>query len=255
MKTLLALLLPCVLIGCIPNRLVPHDYSIEKDNLETFIEVDSITVSLINLEIQNDHYIFGLGIKNNADYPIFVDLKKIRKQARNLSFRETESNDYLRETTTAMSPEQVTQFFAKKRANAQAAAAFLFLVGAAISTYDAIKDVSDNSKDYWTAEDEQKAATRDLVTSSTLLAADILTDVAIESGEKANEELRYLPAELFDKEIIYPGEEYYGKVFFKKVIEVHKHHRISFPMEGNNLHFDFRKATPKEKQFLYYGSQ
>ena len=248
MKALLALL-PLILIGCLPNRLVPHDFSIEKNNLEAFVEVDSITVSLVNLEIKNDHFVFGLGIQNNAAYPVFIDITKILKFASFKSF-EGDTETYFPEIISAMSPTQVNQFFETKQKNAQAAAAFLFLLGAAVSTYDAVKDAKDHSKEYWTEEDEQKSVKRDAIAASTLLATDLLTEVAYASEAKATTELRYLPDELFDRKVIYPGEEYFGKLIFRKVAELQRYHRINFPLEGSQLKFDFRRATPREKQFL-----
>ena len=110
MKTLL-MLFPLMMVSCLPNRLVPHDYTIEKHNLEAFVELDSVTVSLVNLEVKSDHYVFGLGISNQSSKPIFLDIKKIRKQAHALSFRQDHSSEYLMEVVAAMSPKQVNQFF------------------------------------------------------------------------------------------------------------------------------------------------
>lgn len=271
MKTLLALSTLLLMSRCIPNRLVPHDFSIEKNNLEAYVEMDSITISLVNLEVKNDHFVFGIGVHNQSSKPIFINADKIEKQAYSISHRQAHSisdkrtrsiphknegtEEYYREIVTAMSPRQVKDFFKAKKNNAEAAAAFLFLLGAAISTYDLVQDVKDNKKEYWTEKDEKKSASRDLVVSSTLAATDILTDVAFTSQEKFHLELKYLPGELFNRTTIYPGEEYYGKILFKKVAPLQEYHRVNCPIEGNNMIFDFRKANLKERQFLFEQGQ
>ena len=145
-----------------------------------------------------------------------------------------------------MTPEQVNKFFKAKQQGAEAAAFMFFLIGAAISTIDAANDQNDNSKDR-----ENDSNTGNIVAAGAFIASDILTDVSLQASEAAQTELRYLPAELFDREIIYPGESYYGKILFKRVNEMKDFHRITVPVEGNRLHFDFRKATRKEREFLF----
>ncbi|MEM0940503.1 MAG: hypothetical protein AAGI25_12060 [Bacteroidota bacterium] len=54
---------------------------------------------------------------------------------------------------------------------------------------------------------------------TSLIAVDILTEAAFISKEKAETELRYLSEELFDINIIYPGEDYSSKVLFKRMGE------------------------------------
>ncbi|MEP0987551.1 hypothetical protein [Ekhidna sp.] len=243
-------LVPLLLISCLPTRLVPHDFSIEKQNHEAYIELDSVTVALVNLKAKGDHYVFRMEIENKSTQPIFINLKKMYKYAHRLSYRNEEAKLFP-EVTPVMTSDQVNAFFKSKKKDGEAAALFLFLVGAAISTYDAVKDQEDDRKSYWTHEDENKSTTRDLITTTTLIATDVLTDVALKSSENAHIELTYLPDELFDREIIYPGERYYGKILFKNFGEIKKHHRISFPLEDKKLHFDFRKANGAERRFLH----
>ncbi|WP_425390760.1 hypothetical protein [Ekhidna sp.] len=243
--------LPLIFISCLPDRLVPYDYSIEKDNREAFIELDSFTVALTNLEVKGDHYVFGLEIENKSNQPLFINMGEVQKYAHHLPYREAETSKSFQEVTSAMTPEQVNAFFKAKRDNAEAAAFLLFLVGAAITTYDAIKDEEDNNKTYWTENDEKKSQTREAITSVALLATDVMMDVAAQSSASARTELHYLPKELFDREVIYPNESYYGKVFFKKFGVLKDYHRITLPLDEKKLHFDFRKATKPEKQYLY----
>lgn len=239
-----------LLVGCLPGRLVPLDYSIEKNNLEAYIELDSVTVSMINLEVKRDHFVFGLEIENKSSLPIFIDVSKIKKYANDLSYRSKNQTNAYQEVTSAMTPLQVNKFFEAKKNNAEGAAFLLFLVGAAIETYGAIKDNSDNNKSSCSNEDERKSRNRELATAGALIATDILSDIALQSSEVAATELQYLPKELFDREVVYPNESYNGKVLFKRIGSLKKHHRITVPLEGDKLHFDFRKATQKEKEYL-----
>lgn len=242
-------LIPLVFISCLPQRLVPYDFTIEKNNDQAYIEADSISVSLTNLEIKKDHFVFAMEVQNNSNEPIFIDLEKIRKYAHHLSYREQEAKSF-QEITIAMTPAKVKRFFTKKQHDGESAAFFLFLIGAAITTYDVVKDHQDSRKEHWTQADENRSNRRDMATATTLLATDILTDVALNSRDVARTEVKYLPRELFDREVIYPGESHSGKVLFRRISNVRKYHRITFPHAGKRLHFDFRKATYKEREFL-----
>jgi len=244
------LLLTVSLVSCLPNRLVPYDYAIAKNNLEASVEFDSVTVSLTNLEVKNDHYVFGLEIQNNGALPVFLSTDNLVKYAHYQSYREEKGHKSLQEVATAMSPTKINQFFEQKKKDAQAAATLLVLLGAAASIYDAVQDVKDNSKEDWTKKDEKRSMTRDLATSATLFTTDILTEAAIVSQEKATTELRYLPDELFLKDVIYSGDTHYGKILFRRYGELHRHHRIIFSIWDRDLLFDFRNATSTEKQYL-----
>lgn len=248
-------LLPILFISCLPDRLVPYDYSIEKDNREAYIELDSFAVALTNLEVKRDYCVFGLEVENKSNQPLFINMHEVQKYAHHLPYREAETPKAFQEVTSAMTPEQVNAFFKAKKNDAEAAAFLLFLVGAAITTYDAIKDEEDNSKSYWTEADEKKSQTREAITSVALLATDVMMDAAVQSSASARTELHYLPKELFDREVIYPNESYYGKVFFKRFGELKDYHRITLPLDEKRLHFDFRKATKKEKEFLHKQNQ
>ncbi|WP_462251274.1 hypothetical protein [Ekhidna sp.] len=216
MKYLIAVL-SLLCFSCLPDRLVPYDYSIEKNNQEAYIELDSITIAITNLEVKNDHSVFMLEVENLSSQPLFIDIEKINKYASLYSHSTKPDKEIFSEVTAVMTPSQINQFFKAKRNKAQATAFFLFLVGAAVSTMDAVKDNKDNRKFHWTNDDQRKSEKRDLLTGSTLIATDILADVALTNSETAATELNYLPAELFKRKIIYPGERFNGKILFKQV--------------------------------------
>jgi len=246
----LAILFPFLLVSCIPNRLVPYDFTTERNNIEAYVDFDSVSIALTNLEVKGDHYVFGMEIQNKGDYPLFINTEKIRKYAHHTSYLEDRQKKDLQEVVPAMSPAQVNQFFERKKKDVQTAAALLFFVGAAISIYDAVEGKKDNQKKVWTEKDERKSITRDIITSTALLTTEVITETAFVSEEKADIELKYLPNELFTKDVIYPGETYDGKILFRKMGELQKFHRIIFPIGNDDLLFDFRKATPAEKRFL-----
>lgn len=246
----LLLLLPLLSLSCIPDRLVPYDYSIEKDNYQAFIEADSVTLSLECLSIEGDYYVFGMEIQNNSSQAISIDLKQLRKYAYYDSYREAHDYKQDQEVTIAMTPKQVTQMFRRKEREAKAAAVFLFIVGAAITSYDAIKDEKDSRKENWTKKDEKKSIKRDMAISAGLVTTDVLTNVAFAGQTIAREELKYLPRELFDSEIISPKQSYFGKIFFSKQGEIQRHHRINCLINNERWSFDFRKANYKEREYL-----
>lgn len=250
MKTALTLISLAFISSCAPHRLVPYDFTTELNNLQAFVEIDDVTITLENLEIQNDHYVFALGIQNNGTAPVLIDPQKILKFANSLSYQEGSTKTKSQEVVPVMPPEQINQLFEAKHKDAKTTGVLLFILGAAISTYDAVQDAKDNSKEYWTREDQRKSANRDVVTGASLLASGIFSEIAYSNAEKADTELIYLPDELFNKNVIAPGEEYYGKILFKKIDIPQVYHRVTWLIQNNNLLFDFRMATGKEKQFL-----
>lgn len=250
MKTTLSLILIVLIGSCAPSRFVPYDYTSEQNNLQAYIDLEGVIITLENLEIQDDHYVFGMGIENNSATSMLIDTDKILKFAHYLSYQESEAQKSPQEIVPVMSPEQTIQLFKSKEKDSRTAEVLLFILGAAISTYDAVQDAKDYSKENWTRNDERNSVTRDIVAGASLLASDVLSEVNYRKGEKAGLEVQYLPNELFDKKVIAPGEEYYGKIFFKKSEALHGYHRISWPLQEISLFFDFRLASRKERKFL-----
>ncbi|MFY0591944.1 hypothetical protein [Roseivirga sp.] len=249
--TLLLLVLFC---SCGPLKLVPYDYDAKENNLEAYIDLDEATITLANLEIQNDHYVFGLGIQNNSSSPLLIDTEKILKYAHHESYQEGEMHKPLQEIVPAMLPKQTIELFESKERNSNNAGVLFFLLGAAITTVDAVLDAKDNSKRSWSREDQRRSSSRDLTAGISLLTTGVLSEVAYNKADKAAAEQVYLPEELFDKKIIAPGEKYYGKIFFQKVQAAHEFHRITLPVEGTNLIFDFRMANNSEKRAIKHST-
>ncbi|MFK7952497.1 MAG: hypothetical protein AB8B73_06595 [Ekhidna sp.] len=201
------------------------------------------------MEIKSDYYVFELRIQNASSKPLYINTAQIRKHAHHLSFIDNKKK-ISQEVLPSMSAIQINQFFESKRRKAKAAGVFLFLLGAAISSYDGIRDDQDNSKKYWNKRDESKSMLREVVSSTSIISTNLFADASFAAEEKAELELRHLPKELFNKEIIYPGENYYGKVLFRKIELTQEYHRIIYPFEDGNLSFDFRRANSKERKFL-----
>ena len=179
---------------------------------------------------------------------IYITFKSMRITFLTETLKKTK---LFQEVTSAMTPTQVNSFFKRKKKDNEAAAVILFLVGAAISTYDAVKDNQDNNKEYWTNKDEKKSIARDFVTTSTLLASDILINTARENRDAARTELTYLPKELFEKGVIYPGETYYGKVLFKSISVVKQYHRITnSPLKINTFTLILERLLGRKESFF-----
>lgn len=250
MKKPLLLLLLVITSSCLPGKLVPYDFTPEQNNIRTYIELGDIKVSLENIEIQNDYYVFEVGIQNNSTSPLSLETARLLKFADPIAYPDGESQKRSQEVVKIMPPDEILEVFETKEENAKAAGFLLFLLGAAISSFDIIQDAKDNSKSDWTRQDARKSVNRDVFTGVSLLANDVLSEVSVNKAEKAAIELTYLPDELFNKEVIAPGEEYYGKIFFEKREERYPYHRIVWPMKDYDLLFDFRMSTRKENRFL-----
>jgi len=110
MKPTLTLLLIVFVCSCAPSRLVPYDYNIEQNNLQTYIELDNATIAVDNLEVHNDYYVFGVGIRNNSKTRMLIDADGILKFANYVSYQEdnvqrklcmvTRMNDHIKITYT-----------------------------------------------------------------------------------------------------------------------------------------------------------
>ena len=250
MKSTLAIISFAFICSCAPQRLVPYDFSLEKNNHQTSIELDDLTISLVNLDIKNDYYVFGLEVQNKSTSSIQIDPDRILKLAHYLSYEEVNKPKRHQEIVPIMAPEEVNQLFEVKQKNANTSGVLLFILGAAISTFDAVLDAKDYSKESWSNSDQRKSVNRDVFTGAGLLATDVLSEVAYNNADKAGTELIYLPDELFDKNVIAPGEQYYGKILFKKTEAAQVYHRIMWQMRDLNLLFDFRAANMKERRFL-----
>lgn len=250
MKPTLTLLLVVFVCSCAPSRLVPYDFTPAQNNLQTYIELDDATISVENLEVKDDHYVFGVGIRNNSKTPMLIDADRILKFANYVSYQEETVQRKSQEIEAVLSPQQALNLFETKRKDGESSAFLLFLMGAALGTLDAVLDARDNSKESWTRSDQRRSVTRDIVTGVGLLTTEALSEGAYQDAERAEIELEYLPEELFNKRVIAPGEEYYGKIFFKKSEELHGYHRISWPLQEISLFFDFRLASRKERKFL-----
>lgn len=250
MKSTLAILVLAFFCSCAPQRLVPYDYSTDLNNHQASVELDDLTITLVNLDIENDHYVFGLEVQNNGTEPVQIDQAKILKFAHYLSYEEVNKPKNYEEIVPVMEPEEVNQLFESKYKNANTTGVLLFILGAAITTYDIVQDAKDNAKESWTRADQRKSINRDIFTGAGLLATDVLTEVAYNNADKADAELIYLPDELFDKNTLAPGEQYYGKILFKKTETLQVYHRITWQMKDLNLLFDFRMANMKERRFL-----
>lgn len=250
MKSTLTLLLIVFVCSCAPSRLVPYDYNIEQNNLQTFIELNDATIAVENLEVHNDYYVFGVGIRNNSKTRMLIDADRILKFANYVSYQESNVQRKSQEIEPVLSPQQALKLFETKRKDGRSAGFLLFLMGAAIGTLDAVLDARDNSKESWTRSDQRRSVTRDIVSGVGILTTEVLSEAAHQDADRAEIELNYLPEELFNRKVIDPGEEYYGKIIFKKSEELHGYHRISWPLQEISLFFDFRLATRKERKFL-----
>lgn len=179
-----------------------------------------------------------------------VNPTEINKYAHYAPYTSDDGPALYQEQVAAMTPNQVLRFFETKRRDAHATAAFLFLVGAAIATYSAIEEKQEREKEYPNVNDKKKPITRELVTSTSLIATDLLTDVALAGGQQATTELQFLPEELLEEGMIFPGEKRSGKIFFRRSTEIQRYHRIVCTVGNTDFLFDFRRAKVKEKRFL-----
>lgn len=242
-------LLPLLLVSCTPMRLVPTDFSVAQNNVQAYVDLDSVLVAIEHLGSKHDYHVFMLEVENRSQHPLLINLEQLKKYAHYQAFPDSISDRPGEEQLHAMTLPQIDSFFRDKEKGAESAAFLLLLIGAGISIYDAVQDDKDAAKSEWTQKDEKRARRRDAITSISVATTDVLSDALLYSAEHSRAERSYLPKEVFDRKVIAAGEQYRGKVLFKRNVS-HRYHRIVWSVADKKCLFDFRKDKAKERQFL-----
>ena len=89
-------------------------------------------------------------------------------------------------------------------------------------------------------------ALRSIFTVGGLTAMDIVREESAMSAAEAREDLHFLPEEIMDEAVIYPGQSFRGKIFFTTSQD--KYIRMIIPVGSNEFAMDFRWADGKEQR-------
>ena len=255
----LVILSSLLISSCGSVQMVPVSYTKERPD-----EVIS-TISDNRVELFVEHWgedpnqlVFDLQVNNTGNEMIRIQPEEIRIFGSQEPFPEGLATDHevvqaivfsQSQGAKAMSDTEVNRYFKRRIRSRQAAQIALMVASIALVVNDVVNDVEDSKKEYWTSNDANRAARREVLTFTGLLTADLLTGMLEDEKIRTIEDLKYLPKEYFFEELIYPQGSSRGKIFFKYSI-VYNYYRVIVPVEGINYVFDFRKAFAGERRYL-----
>ena len=246
-----------LMASCGSVQLVPVTYSEERpEETIAVISDPDMDIYLEHLSRKPNQLVFDLEVINHGLESISFNPEEIRIYGAFEPFPQADERPVPQaivhspdQGVKRMSEKEVNAYFKRKIRSQEAAQLALMVVGIALAVNDAIQDVNDSRKEFWTSQDFMRAQRRDAATFTGLVAADIAGGI-IESGKfKTLEDLKYLPDEFFQGGLIFPESRVRGKVFFN-YRENYSYYRIIIPYGGAHYIFDFREADGNERRVL-----
>lgn len=262
MKKLTYFIALVVMSSCSHQALVPYEYNakIDRDPVSV-IEANGLTVYMENIERKSNLLVFDLEVANERERPVKLSHPELYYYAGEEKFHDIHDTvtmdlknayavaDQKINHRKAMSAKRVEQYYENRASNKKAMGIFLFALGVGLVVNDIVKDSEDAQKAIWTENDQDRAASRDILTASTLLAIDIVGNETAREEARNYEDLHYLPFEMFPEKNIQPGQSFRGKVFFP-LNQAHKYYRFVIPLGNTDYVFDFRKRKGEDKKKL-----
>jgi len=244
MKKLAALFLFISTIGN-AQYLVPQGYDVEIDNYQSFISIDSVDYSLEFISSDNGLVTFWLNIENRSNHSVSLSEPTAKYHSSNGGYDPANEEHF----KNAMNSKDVRNFYQKKINEAKTAKVLSTIFSVALIVADISADANDSHKFEWTRSDQRNLVSRKAFTGIGLGVSDVVNQSSHLRMINAKNELQYLPNEVFDKNIILPGETHSGKLVFRK-IDLNNYNRIKITSNDATLNFDFRKANKKETKYL-----
>lgn len=260
MRTIYLALLLIALSSC-SHKLVPDWYSSAHDHsaVAEFGNQEA-TVRLENLEINSEFMVFDLEIINHSDFPLHFKYEDIVSYSSLEPFQSVDELGSWKSVAyegfqrgEALDLVAVNDLYENKLRKKKTASVLMAIAAVGLVVYDIAADANDFSSAEWTYTDARNSATRDAITASSLLALDIASSANGYSAHKVEEDLAYLPDEIFSRYVIAGGDSYRGKVYIKNKL-INTHYRLAVPVEGTTYLFDFRRANARERKSIqtYY---
>jgi hypothetical protein len=233
---------------------VPEWFNPNADSKKlNWLDYDGITIIAENLEVNDQHFIFDVEIKNETDYRLRFDPEEVyylgsnapyptdnRIEAR-ISYESNLKKHYaLSENAVARHFEQ--QIKSQKRTNL-----ITGILSASLLVFDVAMGANGMTKEVSSKFSSQEAI-RSMVTMGGLAAMDIVREQSAMTAQQAKADLQYLPDEIIEEGIIYPRQTFRGKVYMPSGRE--KFIRMVIPVESNEFALDFRWADGKDQRKL-----
>jgi hypothetical protein len=253
MKTSTILLFLIILSSsCSTQILVPGWFDPKVDNKKhNWLDYDGITIVAENLEVNDQHFVFDVEIKNETNYRLRFDPEFVYYLGSNTPYPSHNSQyrvDFeskLKKRYT-LSEDEVARDYERQIRSQKTTNLITGILSAGLLVFDAA--MSTNISKETSSKFFSQEAIRSMVTVGGLAAMDIVREQAAMSATDAREDLHFLSREIIDEGVIYPGKTFRGKIFFRTSRE--KYIRMIIPVESNEFSLDFRWADGKDKRKL-----
>jgi hypothetical protein len=253
MKTRIILLfLVMISSSCSTQILVPGWFDPKVDNKKhNWLDHEGITIVAENLEVNDQHFVFDVEIKNETDYRLRFDPEFVFYLGSNTPYPSHNSQHRVAFESKlkkhyALSEDEVARDFDHQIRSQKTTNLITGILSAGLLVFDAA--MSTNMSKEASSKFFSQEAIRSMVTVGGLAAMDVVREQAAMSAADAREDLHFLTNEIIDEGVIYPGKTFRGKIFFQTSRE--KFIRLIIPVESNDFTLDFRWADGKDQRKL-----
>jgi hypothetical protein len=253
-----AFLIQCFLIlgcfSCSGQILVPTWYDYKADiHKHNWVDHKGITIIAENMEVNGQHLIFDVEIKNESDYRVRFNPEEMYYLGSDKAFPLNDRHDTRigfeskLDKRFALSESQVADHFQNKIKSQKKTALVTGILSAGLVVFNTAMNVKAIHED-WTPKTQRRENLRNLLTFGSVAAMDVVRDQAAYSAMDARDDLYFLPQEIIEDGDIYPGQSFRGKVFFP--ITYDRYVRVIIPVGRSDFALDFRWADRKEERKL-----
>jgi len=239
--------------SCSTQILVPGWFDPKVDNKKhNWLDHDGITIIAENIEVNDQHIIFDVEIKNKTDYRLRFDPEEMYYVGSNVPYPTNEGYEVRMDFESklkkryALSEKEVARHLEHQIKSMKRTNLITGILSASLLVFDAAMStkVSNEASSKFLSQE----AIRSMVTVGGLAAMDVVREQAAMSAAEAKEDLHFLPKEIIEEGVINPGESFRGKVFFPTYRE--KYFSMIVPVESNDFELDFRWADGKDQRKL-----
>lgn len=249
---IILLFLVLISSSCSTQILVPGWFDHKVDNKKhNWLDHEGITIIAENLEVNNQHFIFDVEIKNETNYRLRFDPEHVYYVGSNTSYPlQNHEEQIIFESKLkkhyTLSEDEVARDFDRQIRSQKTTNLITGILSAGLLVFDAAMSTSvskEASSKFFSQE-----AIRSMVTVGGLAAMDVVREQAAMSAADAKEDLHFLSNEIIDEAVIYPGKTFRGKMYFRPSRD--KFIRMIIPIESSDFALDFRWADGKEQRKL-----
>jgi hypothetical protein len=233
---------------------VPSWFDYKVDNKKhNWLDFDGITIITENIEVNDQHLVFDVEIKNETDYRLRFNPGEVyylgsdspyptdsRTSAR-IAFESNLQKRY------ALTENQVANHLEYKIKKQKRTALATGILSAGLVVFNAAMNVKGMNKE-WSPKVQRQENIRNLLSFGGLVAMDVVRDQTAFSAMDAREDLYFLSDEIIEEGVIYPRQAFRGKMFFPTCYD--KNIRLIIPVESKEFVLDFRWAGRKEERKL-----